>query len=169
MNAILESSLTENHIGFCIKDQNKKIIYQNKICVSICGLQHEKICKIGCMQLYDNDQTQQWKESGSCVYKNTYIHKQFFDITVLVSDDNLITFLQPLNVNHQQAISFYKDKGLSKRELTVITYVIQNYSNKNICQCLKISKATLKTHLNNIYRKVRDLGEELKYLPYHRY
>ena len=168
MHTTLESSLTENNIGFCIKDKTKQIIYQNDICIDICGPFQNKTCIIGCMELYEKDQTQQWKENGSCVYKNVYVHKHFFDITVLVSDDKLITILQPLSLNHQQAIAFYEDKGLSDKELKVITHVIQNQSNERICDLLNISKATLKTHLNNIYRKVREHGEEPKYIPFNR-
>ncbi|MCW8931197.1 MAG: LuxR C-terminal-related transcriptional regulator [Gammaproteobacteria bacterium] len=166
MHPILETSLTDSNIGFCIKNKKKKVVYQNDICTSICGALKNKTCVIGCMELYEKDQSQQWKENGSCVYKNTYVHKQFFDITVLVSDDQLITFLQPLKVNHQQAMAFYEDKGLSEKELNVITHVIQNHSNESICKLLCISKPTLKTHLNNIYRKVREHGEEPKYIPH---
>jgi len=168
MNLSLESSLTDSNIGFCIKDKSKQIIYQNDVCIDICGFLSNSTCTIGCMELYENDDTQQWKENGSCVYKNTYVHDEFYDITVLVSDEQLITFLQPLQVNHQQALAFYTDKGLSDKELKVITHVIQNHSNENICQLLNISKATLKTHLNNIYRKIREQGEEPKYIPYKR-
>ena len=168
MDNILESSLTTNNIGFCVKDMERAIIFQNAVCIDICGQRKSKVCNIGCMKLYKNDQTQQWKENGSCVYKNSYVHRQFFDITVLVSDDSLITFLQPLKVNHEQALAFYEDKGLSQKELKVITRVIQNHSNETICKLLSISKATLKTHLNNIYRKVREHGEEPKYIPYQR-
>jgi len=41
-------------------------------------------------------------------------------------------------------------------------------SNQEICESLSISKATLRTHLNNIYRKCRDLGEEPKFVPANR-
>jgi len=168
MQAALETSLTENQIGFCIKDKSKQVLYQNDVCTGICGFLQNQTCAIGCMELYENDDTQQWKENGSCVYKNTYVHEQFYDVTVLVSDAQLITFLQPLKVNHQQAIAFYQNKGLSEKELKVITHVIQNFSNEAIYQSLNISKATLKTHLNNIYRKVREQGEEPKYIPHQR-
>jgi len=164
----LDSTFENQNIAFCIKNKARKISYQNTLCINICGSRQNKVCNIGCMELYCNDKTQQWQEYGCYVYKNTMVNKQFFDITVLASDDRLITFLQPLNLYHQQAMDFYKDKGLSKKEYEVITYVIQNQSNEEICQILQISKATLKTHLNKIYHKVRDCGLEPKYLPYKR-
>lgn len=168
MSISLESSLTENKIGFCIKDKEKQVIYQNQICIDICGELQNCFCHIGCMELYENDDTQQWKNNGSCVYKNTYVHEQFFDITVLANENQLITFLQPLHINHQQAIAFYENVGLSDKELKVITLVIENNSNEKICELLNISKATIKTHLNNIYRKVREQGEEPRYIPHQR-
>ena len=165
MDKSLETNLSQNNVGFCVKDRNKKVLLQNKLCIDICGKRDDAVCDIGCMNLYSNDNSQQWKENGSHVYKNTYVHNQYFDITVLASEDTLITFLQPLHSNYNEAIKFYREIGLSSKEFEVITNVIQNRTNVEICQLLDISKSTLKSHLNSIYRKVRKKGLEPKFIP----
>lgn len=168
METILESALNNSQVGCCVKDHNKKVLFQNNDCLKVCGDQLGQTCSEGCMELYANDHTQQWKDKGSCVYKNSYMHEQFFDVTVLCSDSHLITFLQPLNDKHEAALAFYRNAGLTKKELAIITAVIQGKSNAEICELLFISKATLKTHLNNVYRKVREQGYEPEHLPYAR-
>lgn len=63
---------------------------------------------------------------------------------------------------------FYKDKGLTRRESEIISFVILGYSNKYITEELAISRATLKSHLNNIYRKIREKGAFPEYIPVNR-
>ena len=62
-------------------------------------------------------------------------------------------------------LAYYREKGLTKRETEIVSLAIQGNSNCGICEMLSISKATLKTHLNNVYRKFRDLGEIPEFIP----
>ena len=81
---------------------------------------------------------------------------------------NIITFLQPLKDKYEQALAYYQGKGLTRRETEVVSLTIRGVTNIDICQSLSISKATLRTHLNNIYRKLRELGEEPAFIPANR-
>ncbi len=47
-----------------------------------------------------------------------------------------------------------KDFMITKRELEIIQYVIQGYSNREIADVCFISEGTVKIHLNNIFQKV---------------
>lgn len=49
---------------------------------------------------------------------------------------------------------------LSKREEEVARYLINNYSNKEISECLHISLNTVKTHSTKIYRKLEVSGKK---------
>ena len=66
------------------------------------------------------------------------------------------------------ALAYYREKGLTKRETEVVSLTIRGISNPEICKTLSISKATLRTHLNNVYHKFRDLGEVPEFMPANR-
>jgi DNA-binding CsgD family transcriptional regulator len=165
---LLEESLQASDIAVCVKNGNKEVIEQNELCRQICGECVGEICERGCMELYAEDNLLQWKDWGARVYKNSHIHGAFFDVTLLLSGKHIITFLQPLKDKYEQAIAYYQEKGLTRRETEVVSLTIRGDSNVDICQSLSISKATLRTHLNNIYRKLRDLGEEPAFIPANR-
>ena len=120
------------------------------------------------MELYARDTKQQWKGWGSRVYQNSSIHGAFFDITLICSTNNIITFLQPLKDKHEMALSYYSRRGLTRRETDVVSLIIRGVSNTEICEQLSISKATLRTHLNNVYHKFRQSGEVPEYMPANR-
>jgi DNA-binding CsgD family transcriptional regulator len=120
------------------------------------------------MELYAKDESRQWQNWGSRVYNNSFVHNAYFDITLLCSEEHLVTFLQPLKDKYKVALSYYEQLNLTKRETEIISLIIQGISNCDIYKKLSVSKATLKTHLNNIYKKVDDQGLELKYIPNNR-
>ena len=168
MKKIVEQVFQSSQFAVCIKDTDGKVLTQNNPCTKICGSYADKVCDVGCMALYAEDKSQQWQNWGSRVYHNSFVHNAYYDITMLCSDEYLITVLQPLKAKYEMALSYYKDKNLSKRELEIIALLVQGLSNQVICQRLFIAKATLKTHLNNIYRKIHSLGDKPKYLPQRR-
>ncbi len=168
MKSILDKVFREEKFSVCIKDATGKVLMQNKICSGICGDYADKVCDIGCMALYAKDKSQQWQDWGSRVYKNSFVHNAYYDITLFCSDEYLITFLQPLKEKYEQALSYYKDINLTKREMQIVSCLVQGKSNPAIIGELSISKSTLKTHLNNLYRKVNDSGKAAKFLPHQR-
>ncbi len=165
---ILEKSLEGGNIAVCVKDSSKKVLTQNEYCRTACGDRVGEICGVGCMELYANDRDHQWKDWGSHVYKNSKVHGNFYDVTLLCTAQRIITFLQPLKEKYATALACYKEKGLTKREIEVIFLTIQGVSNSDICRRLAISKATLRTHLNNVYTKLRKLGDLLEFIPANR-
>jgi DNA-binding CsgD family transcriptional regulator len=168
MKNLLDQILQQNNFAVCIKDTNRKVLMQNNNCQQICGDCSGNVCNTGCMKLYIEDHSQQWENWGSRIYANSLISKAYYDITLLCNDEYLITLLQPLKTKYKKALAYYSDKNLTKREMQVISYIIQGESNLAICQHLSISKATVKTHLNTIYKKIHNLDETPKYIPYKR-
>ncbi|HHO69676.1 MAG TPA: LuxR family transcriptional regulator [Gammaproteobacteria bacterium] len=165
---VLERALDESQIAVCVKDADQVVLEQNDLCREICGDCLGSRCEKGCMELYANDDSQQWKDWGSRVYKNSFLHGSFFDVTLLCSNQTIVTFLQPLKEKYEMALDYYRRKGLTRRETEVISFIIRGISNSEICRVLSISRATLRTHLNNVYNKFRDLGEMPEFLPAHR-
>lgn len=162
---MLDESLRAGSVAVCIKNTRREVLEQNELCRRICGDCQGEACERGCMSLYARDDELQWKDWGSRVYKNSQIHGAFFDVTLLRSAEHIITFLQPLQEKYDQALAYYQDKGLTSRETDVVALTIRGVTNVDICKSLSISRATLRTHLNNIYRKLRDLGEEPAFMP----
>jgi DNA-binding CsgD family transcriptional regulator len=168
VNTLLQESLEASDIAVCVKDAQRKVLMQNDRCREICGDHLGRACEQGCMELLAGDRLQQWKDWGMRVYRNSLINGSFNDVTLLCGTDRTITFLQPLKDKYEKALAYYREKGLTRRESEVIALTIQGSSNTDICACLSISRATLRTHLNNIYRKLRDLGEMPEFIPANR-
>ncbi len=51
-------------------------------------------------------------------------------------------------------IKYLSMRALSKRELEVVKYLMEGYSNKKIADILYISERTVKFHCTNIYKKL---------------
>ena len=167
-NSLLDTVLDAGAFATCVKDRNRRVLMQNPGCLDICGDKQGDICDLGCMELLSDDNAGQWDDWGSRVYKNSFVHGAFYDVTLLCSDRHIVSFLQPLKDKHDLAMDYYQEKGLTARESEIIALTIQGVSNSAILGRLSISKATLRTHLNKIYSKLRDLGEEPRFIPGHR-
>jgi DNA-binding CsgD family transcriptional regulator len=162
---MLAESLQEDRIAVCVKDSDGKVLDQNAHCRVLCGDCQGRVCSKGCMELYAHDGTRQWRRWGSSIYRHSRINDQYFDITLLSTGQHIVTFLQPLKDQYEKALRYYRERGLTRRETDVIALIIRGQSNQDICGRLSISRATLRTHLNNIYRKVRDAGQAAPFLP----
>jgi DNA-binding CsgD family transcriptional regulator len=164
----LEASLQESAVAVCVKDTARKVLMQNRRCRDICGSRTGQVCETGCMALYAADQSRQWKDWGSHTYCNSFIHDHYYDVTLLCSARYIISFLQALEHKYQAAAAYYEEQGLTRRELEVMALAIRGVSNSRICDRLSISKATLKTHLNHAYAKLREQDQKPSYVPNHR-
>ncbi|RLA52627.1 MAG: hypothetical protein DRQ65_06785 [Gammaproteobacteria bacterium] len=165
LDAILLESLEEDGMLLCVKDIDRTVLKQNGDCKKLCGDREGQVCCDGCMEIYDNDDTQQWNHWGNRTYGNCYIHDSYFNVTLLCSDRYLITIMQPLEEKQAIALKYYREVGISKREMEVITQVIEGFTNAEICEKLTISNSTLRTHLNSIYNQVYEAGGSLEHIP----
>lgn len=165
MDTVFESALFDNDLGVCVRNPEGKVLQQNKLCLEICGDNQGNVCNVGCMELYACDRSRQWNNRGSHLYENSYTQGGFYDITLLSSNTHMITFLQPLSEKYKEALDYYKILDLTKREREILSYLIKGATNKEISDKIFISRATIKTHLNNFYKKVNDMDLELRYLP----
>jgi ATP/maltotriose-dependent transcriptional regulator MalT len=73
--------------------------------------------------------------------------------------------MQPLEEKQAIALKYYREVGISTREMEVITQVIAGLTNAMICEKLAISNSTLRTHLNSIYNQVHEAGGSLEHIP----
>jgi DNA-binding CsgD family transcriptional regulator len=165
LDTILLESLEEGGMLVCVKGIDRTVLKQNGGCKKLCGDREGLVCCDGCMEVYESDDTQQWKHWGNRTYRNCHIHASYYDVTLLCSDRHLITIMQPLDEKQAIALKYYQEVGISKREIAVITQVIAGLSNAEICEKLSISNSTLRTHLNSIYSQVYEAGGSLEHIP----
>lgn len=73
----------------------------------------------------------------------------------LVNDGKYITsVLHDSEPVLKEQLDYLKQFDLTKSELEIIGRVLRGFGNQKIASDLFISKGTLRSHLNNIYRKV---------------
>ena len=82
------------------------------------------------------------------------LENSLVDIATINDGSTLTTLIYPLKDNIEKQIDFFKQFELSKRELEVANLMLNGHTNDAIAKGLFISKATLKTHINSIYKKV---------------
>ncbi len=94
------------------------------------------------------------------LFPNTKIGDEYFDIFFLHDSGHRIVFLQPLQQQYEAWLKRFMNRGLSPRELEVVRLGLQGLTNSQLTRKLGISRATLKTHLNNIYKKIPEVRSE---------
>jgi DNA-binding CsgD family transcriptional regulator len=81
---------------------------------------------------------------SSVLFLNYFIKKHNAELTTIQS------------INNTQGFSEYLEKvGISKREKEIITLIMKGYSNRKIANQLFISLSTVKTHIKNIFQKLK--------------
>lgn len=84
---------------------------------------------------------------GSGVFESTF--------TFLILSIFCIIFIKRKFIIKKPPIDFNEliSQGFTKREAEIITLIIKNFTNKKIGEKLYISISTVKSHINNIYKK----------------
>ncbi|MEN0058941.1 MAG: helix-turn-helix transcriptional regulator, partial [Bdellovibrio sp.] len=94
---------------------------------------------------------------GMKLFKAVEVEGHRVDALIVNDGSQITTLLYPLDEDQEKFKKqevYFRERGLTKSELRIMQMVMQGMTNANIAQKLFISKATLKTHLNNIYKKL---------------
>lgn len=147
-------SFFSKRFGICIKDQGRKILFQNQFCNQNFGCQRLKNCENVCSQ--SNGETSPFPSftEGMKLFKFKNNIGQIYDVVIINDGKYILTISYLLTDKIKRELEFLKNFQLSLRELEVISFVLQGMSNLEISHILFISQATLRTHLNNIYKKL---------------
>lgn len=141
-------------VGICVKSCDGTVTYQNRLCARVCGNQLSRACAKACASLNPGIGGLPFVEEGAHLFKSRAIGDESFDM-VLINDRRAITTIfYPLQRREAEQFRFLEGHGLTRREREVMSLVIRMESNAAISRKLFISMATLKTHLNNIYKKL---------------
>ena len=143
-----------NNQGICIKSQNEIVEFQNTECKTLCGHMVGRKCEKGCMSRYSKANSNSVFDQGYQVLKNVDTDGHIVDALMINDGKNLTTILfdRTKEVNNQ--LDHLEQFRLSKSEMAVIEKFLYGFKNIDIAKQLFISKSTLRTHLNNIYKKL---------------
>ena len=147
------STLTEE-IGLCTKSKDGHVIQKNQSCNAFCKNGTGKKCENGCMELYQFNLKAEALQEGISLYKNSEINGHSLDVAVIFDGTHLTSMLYPLERKYEKEMEAIESYHLSRREKQVVELLIRGKSNAQIAKQLLISTVTLKTHLNNIYKKL---------------
>lgn len=146
---------SSNKIGFCEKNADGLVIFQNKICISICGSQKGLKCISGCM--LDTTKAKSVDAYGFSLHRDIFKGtKNHVDAIMLRSPQKIYTFLIEKTHHIDKAILQLKEYGLTKTERLITRLILAGNPNTDIANFLFVSKKTIHTHLNNIYKKIPD-------------
>lgn len=146
--------LSLNNLGICIKSKDTTVEYQNSKCEKICGNQLGQKCGKGCIAKLKADNSNQVFKSGFKLYRNLTIDSDNVESVIAQDGEKIITLLMNSRGIIQQQLDLIKKFNLSGAEMNILKKFLEGSSNSEIAKELFISKSTLRTHLNNIYKKL---------------
>ncbi|UOF01876.1 response regulator transcription factor [Bdellovibrio reynosensis] len=146
-----------DHLGVCIKDQQRCVIFQNSRSKKLCGEIVGAVCQKTCFKLLS--EVAECTPVTECinVFKKVSVEGKTVDVVMIDDGEKITTLLHEVFEEPDSDVkreAFYVSKGLTKSEIRIMKMVHQGSTNAQIAEKLFISKATLKTHLNNIYKKI---------------
>lgn len=154
----------DEKVGICIKNSDSEVTHQNDICIKLCGDRQKQKCQDGCMTNYHLDAPIVINE-GMKLIKNSPTPHGKADAVVINDGNEIITLLYDLErkeKNIKLSLEEIKECDLSKSEMTIMELILQGLSKKEIMKKLFVSEATIKTHINNIYKKLPEKWQLLK-------
>ncbi len=144
----------KNGTSLCLLRSNNVVTYQNSASKKLCGTHAGDLCPQTCVYTCEKIQERPLEENGIQLFKNMRLGKEFFDILFYSALPFRLVMFYPLKQKFEAWAKRLKDHDLSRRETEIAGLRLQGFNNSAISQKLSISKATLKTHLNNIYKKM---------------
>ncbi len=147
--------------GYCVRDHELRVVSQNDVTRKICGDCVGRACGTECPAWFFR--RPDWSANlGVRVFESKRVGNDYFDVTVINQADRVTTIFLPLQAKHDASLAALKKYDLTPRQLEIASMIARGFGNSEIARTLEISKSTLKTHINNLYKKLpRYLVEEL--------
>lgn len=144
-------------LGLCVRDKDQTVVFQNENSIKTCGNSVGQVCNKACMNLYKQIEECSAISEGMKLFKAVQIQGHKVDALIVNDGHQVTTMMYPLDESEEKFKRqelYFKERGLTKSEIRIMQMVLQGMTNASIAEGLFISKATLKTHLNNIYKKL---------------
>lgn len=151
-----ESLETSETFGVCKLNSNSKVMFQNKTSKKICGEKQDELCTTCSDSLIPIENKE---ELGIFSGKNVKINETLCEATLLKETDKSSIILLPKTTQNDR-LSFLEKHPLTPREKEVAMLLLEGKNNTDIMTALFISKATLKTYVNTLYKKIPALKKQ---------
>lgn len=140
---------------YCVKDESTKVLYQNDACIKLCSDLEGQPCSKNCMHYYSKQTASNKDKSGFHFFEKKSIEGKNFDIAILKKPGLIVSYLHPSQDGGESSKKLIETPTLTKREREILSLRLEKgLTLKEISEKLFISKATLKTHVNNINKKL---------------
>jgi DNA-binding CsgD family transcriptional regulator len=153
MKGMLEDFFVGSGSSLCVLKPGRRVDFQNRACRALCGNYTGEDCPQYCASSCGLDTEATSPGGGTRFFPNTRVGKEQFDALFIDRGPRRLVILSPLAGKHERLLARFLSKGLSRREMDVVRLGLKGLPNKRVREELGVSAATLKTHLNNIYRK----------------
>ena len=152
----IEKYVSDNNSIICVKETGGKVLYQNQACTDLCGdmISEGQPCEKNCMLRYTREADCPEREEGTQYFPCEEIENNFYDILFINDNKTLISILYTLKQRFAADLNYFTQYDLTPKELQVVSQIIKRIPSKDICNTLNFSQGTLKTHINNIYKKL---------------
>lgn len=149
-----EDSLDGSRAVICMQKEGGEVFYQNPACRKSCGDYVGSECPRTCVSDCEKFLGRNIPSEGFQFLSNRKVGKQHYDVLFFTENARRMIVLYPLRQKYESWLKRFQERNLSRRELEIANLCIQGFTNAGIAKELFISKATLKTHLNNLYKKM---------------
>jgi DNA-binding CsgD family transcriptional regulator len=144
--------MLDSGLAVCVKDAEKKVLFQTRACKRVCSDLVGQVCNKGCMKDYLSSPAAE-NESRVQYLGRLTVDGRICESTVIDDGVNITTVFRPLEAIEKFMASM-NSYPLSKREREIVLRILNGRSNQQIAKELFVSVATVKTHINNIYKKL---------------
>ena len=155
-----DEAFGDSRSNICVQREGGKIFYQNSSCRKLCGNFFGKICPQTCVSSCEKAAGQRLNGEGLQFFGYRKVGNQHFDVLFFGEEPWRLILLYPLQRKYEAWMKRFQERNLSRRELEIANLCLQGLTNSKIMGELSISKATLKTHLNNLYKKIPEARSE---------
>ncbi len=140
-------------IMICEKDLSGRVVHQNTACAGICSHRQGEVCKDGCMAHFAALMKTSAAVKNTLLLPTREINDAYYDVVFFRGDDRLTTVMHRVKGAFSEKLPTLDEFRLTDREYEIAKLMLRGHSNQEICKLLFISRPTLKTHVNRIYRK----------------
>lgn len=159
MTSELSHVLEFKDMGLCVSEEDGTVLFQNQLCQSICGEHKASQCHmcsdLRLQHITGNGMVSLLSNSNAQHGDHQIVGDQLCNIYKFSEKNSKqVTILQPIPDQKKQLCLYFQAAGFTEREIDIALLMVENKTNTDIQKVLVITKATLKTHLNHMYKKL---------------
>ena len=138
----------------CTRNLKGEVTSQNAASVKICGDNMGKMCSAGCLDFPRFRDVLPSSPDRLSTINRCVVRGVLVDALLIKENDELTTVLFPRDESTATLAEIDPGNVLTRREREISEMIQKGYTNSEIQKKFTISKSTLKTHINHIYKKL---------------